>query len=47
MRRDLELGWGKMNKGGSEEGAMLMGWEGRGVEVLLAIHHSGTSMIVK
>lgn len=36
-----------MNKGGSEEGAAVMGWEGRGEEVLLTIHHSGTSMIVK
>lgn len=36
-----------MNKGGSEEGAMDMGWEGSRVEVLLTIHHSGTSMIVK
>lgn len=38
---------GKINKGVSEGGAMVMVWEEKGVEVLFAIHHSGTPMIVK
>lgn len=36
-----------MNKVGSGNAAAVVWWEETGVEVLLAIHHCGTSMIVK
>lgn len=40
-------GVGEGGAGGSEDGATVMGREGRGEEVLLTIHHAGTPMIVK